>query len=494
MTSSTMAGQTRTAQAPPKPVAPDDLRIFKRKPKRNRPNAYRPSPDLLPVLVDEGTYASRRRHSHVDAASLLILIVVLIQLLPSRLVVPDLTSVGRPGLLVGLLLAVWWLLSKLHPRLAMVGPQPMRWAFVVYALSLLLSYAAGQFRGMPTLEANSADRALLGALAFMGIIFMTADGVPTRERLDDVQRVLVYCTAINSLLGILQFITKKDLTQNIVIPGLTLQGELVGLADRGGGGLIRVAGTTGHYIEFSVVMAFAVPLGIHYARYAARKVERRLFLLCTLVIAGSIPLALSRTGILAVAVAIVCMWPAWNWRFRFNVLVVTMGLLAVLSVVRPGLLGTLRSLFSNAEDDPSIKGRTEDYDVVFQYASERPWLGRGTGTFIPELYRYLDNQWLMTLMNNGYLGIAAMVVLHFAGVFLAIIAFRRAETEVDRHLCAAIASVPLVAALTGLTFDSFSFSTFVVVLGLQLGAAGAMWRFTHPARTTRGAAVGALNR
>ena len=233
MTSSTVAGESRTRhQAPPAQVAPDDLRIFKRKPKRKRVQAYRPSPDLLPVLVDERTYASRRRRSHIDAASLLVLVVVLIQLLPSRLVVPDLTSVGRPGLLIGLLLALWWLLSKLHPRLAMTGPQPMRWAFVVYALSLLLSYAAGQFRGMPVLEANSADRALLGALAFMGIVFMTADGVPTRDRLDDVQRVLVYCTAINAVLGILQFITKKDLTQNIVIPGLTLQGELVGLADR----------------------------------------------------------------------------------------------------------------------------------------------------------------------------------------------------------------------------------------------------------------------
>ena len=495
MTSSTVAGESRTRrQAPPAQVAPDDLRIFSRKPKRKRVQAYRPSPDLLPVLVDERTYASRRRRSHIDAASLLVLVVVLIQLLPSRLVVPDLTSVGRPGLLIGLLLAVWWLLSKLHPRLAMTGPQPMRWAFVAYALTLLLSYAAGQFRGMPVLEANSADRALLGALAFMGIIFMTADGVPTRDRLDDVQRVLVYCTAFNALLGIMQFITKKDLTQSIVIPGLTLQGELVGLADRGGGGLIRVAGTTGHYIEFSVVMAFAVPLGIHYARYAKTKLERQVFLVATLLIAGSIPLALSRTGILAVGIALLCMWPAWNWRFRFNVAVISMGLLGVLSVVRPGLLGTLRSLFSNAEDDPSIKGRTDDYAIVFQYASERPWLGRGTGTFIPELYRYLDNQWLMTLMNNGYLGIIGMVVLHFAGVFLAIIAFRRAENEVDRHLCAAISAVPLIAALTGLTFDSFSFSTFVVVLALQLGAAGAMWRFTHPARTTRGAAVGALQR
>ena len=37
------------------------------------------------------------------------------------------------------------------------------------------------------------------------------------------------------------------------------------------------------------------------------------------------------------------------------------GLMAVLMVVRPGLLGTLRSLFTNLGNDPSIEGRTEDY-------------------------------------------------------------------------------------------------------------------------------------
>ena len=429
-------------------------------------------PDERPVE------AGRRRHA--DAASLLVLVVLLIQLLPSPLVVPELTSVGRPGLLVGLLLAVWWLLSKLHPDLAMVGPQPMRWAFLVYLLSLMASYAAGQFRGMPVLEANSADRAMLAALALLGIVFMTADGVPTRERLDDVQRVLIYCSTVNALLGIAQFVLKKDLTQNIVVPGLVLQGELVGLADRGSAGLIRVAGTTGHYIEFSVVMAMVVPLGIHYARYAARAFERQLLLACTLVIAAAVPLALSRTGILAITVGMLCMWPAWTWRFRFNVVVVSLMLLAAISVIRPGLLGTLRSLFSNAEDDPSIKGRTDDYDVVFAYAAQRPWLGRGTGTFIPELYRYLDNQWLMTLMNNGWLGVAALLVLLLAGVIQALLAYRRSRTPADRHLCAAIAAVPLIAAVTSFTFDSFSFSTFVVVLGLQLGAAGAMWRFHNP--------------
>lgn len=460
------------------------------KKKRTRKFGYKTSVDLSPVLVDSNTYVSRRRRT-IDAASLLILTVVFIQLVPSRLVVPTLTAVGRPGLLMGLILAMWWLLSKTHPALAMPGPQPMRWAFFVYLLSLMLSYAAGEFRGMSLLESNSADRAMIEAFCFMGIIFMAADGLTTRERLDDVQRILVYCTTLNGLLGIAQFVTKRDLTQSIVIPGLVLQGEPVGLADRGAGGLIRVAGTTNHYIEFSVVMAFALPLAIHYARYAKRKGERKLFMVCAVILAGAVPLALSRTGILAVFIALACMLPAWDARFKFNIGVIGVGLIGALSVVRPGLIGTLSSLFTNAESDPSISGRTSDYSDVFKYAAERPWLGRGTGTFIPELYRLLDNQWLLTLMNNGWIGIGALIVLHFTGVFLAIIAFRRAESEVDRHLCAAIASVPLIAALTGLTFDSFSFSTFVVVLGLELGCAGAMWRFTHPARTTRGAAVGA---
>ena len=39
------------------------------------------------------------------------------------------------------------------------------------------------------------------------------------------------------------------------------------------------------------------------------------------------------------------------------------------------------------------------------------------------------------------------------------------------------------------TFDSMAFTTHTILLALLTGAAGAMWRFTHPARQVRSAAA-----
>ena len=76
----------------------------------------------------------------------------------------------------------------------------------------------------------------------------------------------------------------------------------------------------------------------------------------------------------------------------------------------PGLLGTLRSLFLHASSDPSVKGRTNDYTVVFQYVGERPWFGRGPGTFLPGRYILLDNQFLGALVATGVVGVIARVL------------------------------------------------------------------------------------
>jgi O-antigen ligase len=151
----------------------------------------------------------------------------------------------------------------------------------------------------------------------------------------------------------------------------------------------------------------------------------------------------------------------------------------------PGLIRTLFSLFNNAGQDSSIDARTGDYPVVFHYVSLSPWLGRGTGTWIPPQYRVLDNQWLVTLLDCGIIGVAAMVALHVTGIVLAYKALRRSTIEEDRHLCAALISTQVIAVAVAATFDSLSFSTYAVIMALSLGMCGTVWRLSHPARQIR---------
>ena len=52
------------------------------------------------------------------------------------------------------------------------------------------------------------------------------------------------------------------------------------------------------------------------------------------------------------------MLPVWNWRQRYNFLGMTIALAGVLMVVKPGLLGTVRDLFTKADQDTSVTART----------------------------------------------------------------------------------------------------------------------------------------
>jgi O-antigen ligase len=146
-------------------------------------------------------------------------------------------------------------------------------------------------------------------------------------------------------------------------------------------------------------------------------------------------------------------------------------------------------MFTSVNEDPSISGRTDDYTVVGNYFAQRPLLGRGPGTLIPDLYLILDNQWLLTLVTGGLIGLAAFAALHLVSLTLAWIALRRSTRPEDRHLCAALISSVVVSMAVSATFDTLSFTTFSFTIALMCGFCGAVWRFTHPRRAVRTSSV-----
>ena len=441
------------------------------------------------------TYLSARRTATVydgvtpsviefrDATAWVSFTIFAMYLLPARLIFPPLTTLGRPGVIAGLLLFVWWALTRFHPSLVTRGQQPMRWALAFYFVTMATSYIAGQARGLDPLEANQADRTVLMAFAAGGLLLATCDGVLTRERIDTVLRWFCYGSVVMALFAFTQFAFRLDLTGYLKLPPvLQFQRDLVGFDDRGGGGLVRVAGTAGHYIEFSVLMVVALVVAIHYARFSATRRERQIFAGIAMVVAAVIPISLSRTGVLALVAAILLLILVWPLRTTFNVLVVGAFLTAIIQVGKPGLLGALRSLLFAGSNDPSVQGRLEDYDYVAPFIRERPWLGRGVGTWLPELYQLLDNQWLGTLVTTGIVGVVGLAVLYLTGIIVAARVRRFAKTESDRDLAAVLAVAIGVMAVTAFTFDALFFSTYLFTMHLLLGLAGAMWRLTRAQR------------
>jgi O-antigen ligase len=430
-----------------------------------------------------------RRHLRGAAAGVIVAI-MLAYLLPSRLIFPPLSDLGKPGIMVGFGLLLWWMLSRLHPTLATRGRQPVRWAIAAYLVTIGTSYVAAQSRGMSVLESNGAHRAMLMALAGAGMLLTAADGVLTRERIDHVLRWVCWGGTVMALFALSQFALRRDFTTYLRLPPLlAFQRDLIGLHARGDDGLVRVAGTAGHYIEFSVLMVIGLVLSIHYGRFSSSRRDRQIYGALAVVQAGVIPISLSRTGVLALAAAILLFMLVWPLRTTFNVLVIGCLLAAAIQVIRPGLLATLRALILAGDHDPSVQGRLEDYDFVGPFIRERPWFGRGYGTWLPELYQLLDNQWLVTLVTTGIVGVAGLVLFFLTGIVLAGRVRRFAGGERDRDLAAVLAVALGVAAVSAFTYDALYFTTYFLTVHLLLGLVGALWRVTRAERINQSEAT-----
>jgi O-antigen ligase len=113
-----------------------------------------------------------------------------------------------------------------------------------------------------------------------------------------------------------------------------------------------------------------------------------------------------------------------------------------------------------------------------------PMLGRGFGTFLPE-YRILDNQYLVTLIDMGILGLVTLCAVSAVG-FIAVLAARRHYEEpiLNKLGPALAASLAAGAVLTGF-FDALSFPQAAGMLFLVAGFSGAYWRMKDSHGTER---------
>lgn len=435
---------------------------------------------LTPRLLEGATYATAQRRHLFDVGFLISIMVMMLAVIPSPLAVPALSDLGHPATLMSFVLFGAWVFSRMHPRFVTRGFQPMRWLMAFFFASLLCSYAAGLMRGMPSLEDNAAVRGIISTFGFMGIILCMADGVHSLSRLDGIIRVMLLGGAVMAVIGIMQAMLSFDITAYIQVPGLTYHGRLNGLEERGAG-LYRVASTTGHYIEFSTVMAMLLPFAVHMGRFAPTRPMRQWAAIGGALMFLAVPMTMSRTGIVALAMALIVMVPAWSWRMRLNIVVPTIGLLTSLIFTMPGLLGTIIGLFGGWDTDPSVQGRAEDWDLI----QEKGWLdghwifGRGQGTFIPTSYTWLDNEWLQMLIGGGIVGVAALVAMHLGAIWMAGLAYRRSQGA-TRHLAACLISTQMIAIAVGFTFDSLGFRTYAFFLAVLTGAAACLWRLTAP--------------
>lgn len=396
-------------------------------------------------------------------------------LIPANRTIGVLGQVGIPAVLVAGGLLLFWIYSRCAPTMgADRGRQPIRLLALVLLVTTLASYIAGHVRGLDPLEVSGSDAAMLRLCSALGLLLFAADAIRDTEGVRRVVERVVMGASFMAVVAVLQFYNVVDLAALANFPGLVIdKSGAEFLIDRFG--LNRVSGTATHPIEFGVILAMSLPLALHLALTAAPGRRARMWLMLVL-IAGAMPLSVSRSGILTAGVALFVYGVVLRLRTMFNLLPLAFGGVVAIAIAAPGVLGTVLGLFLETGNEPSSQARTVDYPIIFAQWRETPLLGRGPGTYIPVLYRILDNEYLLTLVSTGAVGLVVLVGIFCTGYSLARRVRWFSPDEDARGLGQALAAAIAAAAVASFTYDAFSFTVMFVVTHLLVGCAGALWR------------------
>lgn len=411
-----------------------------------------------------------------DTVTIACIYVAAVMVIPARLVLKGIPLSISPANLIGMALLALWFCAQLTTSLgAAKGRNPVRTAAFVYAFGLIATYGYAASSYLPADEMKALDRRIILAAALIGITVALCDGVRRRERLDLLLKVLVLGGAFAAFVGALQFLLDIDLTQRLVLPGLRFSTEDGSVFERAD--LRRVSGTTANPIEFGLVCASLLPLALHFGFQAtARREPAVRWWVCSVLIASGLMFSVSRSAILGVAVAGTVLVLGWPARRRIQAAIAAVVFLVITKFTVPGLLGVFVGLFTNASDDPSIQFRTHDYPIVFAEVGRHVLLGRGLGTWVAPKHQILDNQYLLTLLETGVLGLVAFAGLFVAAIYATLRARVRSVEREQRDLGLAIAAAIAVPMAGAVTFDLLSFPTIAGLTFLLFGVAGAYVR------------------
>ena len=417
----------------------------------------------------------------LDATTILTGYLVLAFFVPSNLTLPALGGVGTPANVFALLGLLWYLATWLGGRIRPAeGTRLPRVTMCLLAAAVLLSYLADATRDSSHQEVLGADRGLIGLAVWGALVVLASAGIQERSRLEVLMRRLIVMGTVVALIGYYDFFAATNIADSIHIPGL--QSSTAGISAMDRGSFTRPRSTTAHPLEFGGMLAILVPFAVHQAFDPVRRHAGALRRWAPVAImAGALPLTVSRTSIIGAFVAILVMVPRWKPQRRWAAIGIILGSVAGFKVIIPGLIGTITNLFASflSNSDSSTQARTVKYSAIVPYLREHPWFGRGFGTFTPDLYFFTDNQYMLTLAEMGFLGLIALLALFVTGIHTGGAIRRLARTESDRELGQAFLASALVALVISATFDALSFSMYAGMFFLILGAGGSYLGFVR---------------
>lgn len=412
----------------------------------------------------------------LTATTMLTIYIVLLFLLPSNLTISILSSYGRPAQLWGLLLAFWWVNARLQRETVQVPPirQPIRAATFMFIVVVLVSFAAAMLRGQPPDQVSPAISALIRLMSWTGVLLVAMDGIKQQDELVKIVRRLVIVGAALAGLGLAQFATGQTLlTWMGSIPGFTL--EYGGVDIRGS--FTRPSGTATHPLEYAVAIAGILPFTLVTATTGGFRRATGLraygWWIPVIMIAVSTLVAVSRSAILGLVVAVAASMPALPRIYRWAVAVGGAVTAMVVAAAVPGILGTIINLFVGSSDDPSTQSRADALARIPDFIQSSPLIGQGFGIFLPRYYIF-DNQWALLTVEVGVLGALAFASIPATAMWTAVASARVSNEEYTEVLGRACAAAMATIATMFFFFDALSFPISAGMFFLMAGLGGAV--------------------
>ncbi|SCF25609.1 O-antigen ligase like membrane protein [Micromonospora viridifaciens] len=421
-------------------------------------------------------YLALRPAGSRQAAFVLQIFIVTAFLFPTDTVIRVVGAQGYVASLVSITIFLAWLVTALFGYHDPIHTRyPARGALALLWISSLLSYAVMPFYGPTETQRLSADRWIMLLVGMSGVILMAAEHLRAWSDILRVVRTLIWGAAFSGCLAVLQFWARWDLRPYLRMPLIGFEQDMSYSGMQARDALMRVSGTANHPIEMGVIAGMLLPLAIWLGLHdRERSPVRRWFPVA--VISMCIPMSVSRSAILAVAVSLatftVLLPPLQrSWMMAF----LPVGLVGIFATT-PGYVGTILNSFTAGKSDSSITNRLNNYPRVMAALEEAPWLGRGGGTDIAsDATKILDNQYLKTAVEMGGIGVLALCLFFLVPAIAVLAARLRFPAQSGRALCAAVAGSCLAAGVGSFTFDAFSFAQFASVDALVVGLSGACW-------------------
>lgn len=401
---------------------------------------------------DPGTTVTGAAPRREPVPWLLAFVCFLVPALPTFVVLPGpLKSNGSPARMITVLFLCLVILGFLATRRS---GQPRRMnpgtaIMLMYLLLWMLTYGVGLLNHDSFTTATNRTRALITLLSHVGVALYALNRVRSPRDRNIVLGCVAAGLAFACLVGVLQSVASIDLRLLLQPPGFVLNNEDMELTERLGA--VRVTGTSQHAIEFSVLAAVTIPLTLYFARNAGTRLRRVMSAGACAVALLAMPAAISRTGVISLAAALLVYMFVFKARTIAAAVLVGGVAIAGYAALFPGIVNALWSTITGSAADTSISSRTADYATVSAIVRDRPVFGMGLGGQ-PDL---LDNEWLQSVVQGGMVGLAAMALISVGAILGITAALRSATSAQEREQAYMLGAVTVGILASSATFDLF---------------------------------------